>query len=599
MIRNSHCDGFARPLAILGLLALLAVALFFAFSCRHRSPTPAPAISVPQPLEKEKLAPPVIKFSDVTSIWGIGFSHTNGATSQRLLPETMGSGVALFDYDVDGDDDLLFVNGHTELTRTPGANAPTMALYRNDFPASFVDVTDSVGLTDPLYGMGMAVGDCNADGLPDLYITAVGKNRLYLNRGDHFERPGGGSDADGEADEWSSSAAFFDYDRDGDLDLFVVNYVQWSPDGDAEVGFQLTGIGRAYGPPTAFPGSYSRLYRNDGDCTFTDVSKPAGIEVDNPATGQPMGKGLAVSVADFDGDGWLDLFVANDTVQNFLFQNRGDGSFKEVGTHVGLAFDRNGAATGAMGTDFAEIHEQTTLALAVGNFANEMTSFYESEGNGLPWSDGSIIEGIGHDSRLALTFGLFFFDYDLDGRQDFFQTNGHLEPEIGRVQPSQHYRQSAQLFWNCGSVCRNPFVLADAEQSGDLATPVIGRGAAYSDLDGDGDLDLVITQNGDRPLVLRNDQTLGHHWLAVRVEDSENHTSPIGSRITVTTPRKTQVRWIAPTRSYLSQSSSTATFGLGVEESVLNVEVTWPDGTSQNSSKLKVDQVIVITRQAP
>nr|VFJ94370.1 MAG: Repeat domain-containing protein [Candidatus Kentron sp. LFY] len=551
-------------------------------------------------------SPPVVSFTDITEEAGIDFVHVNGAYGDKLLPETMGGGVAIFDYDGDGNQDLLLVNGDYWPGHAPGTVAPppVMALYRNDGTGRFTDVTKDAGLDVSFYGMGVATGDYDNDGWVDVFFTAVGRNRLFHNERGRFREVTDVAGVAGDAREWSTGSAFLDYDNDGDLDLFVANYVHWSREIDLAVGFQLTGIGRAYGPPTTFAGTYPYLYRNDGDGTFTDVSRESGIQVDNPATSQPMAKTLGVAPMDVDGDGFLDIFLANDTVRNFLFHNQGDGSFQEQGIMLGVAFDRNGAATGAMGSDATYYRNDDNLGVAVGNFANEMSSLYVSEG-GAPFADESIGEGIGTASRLALTFGVFFFDYDLDGRPDLFQANGHLEEDINLVQSSQHYAQLPQLFWNCGPDAQAAFrrVLPFDDRDG-LARPLVGRGAAFGDMDNDGDPDIVITQVGRRPVLMRNDQTLGHRWLRVELAGNSLgkgntggvNRDAIGAWVEVTTGHITQRRQVMPARGYLSQVELPLTFGLGTARYIDGVRVSWPDGTSQEIHGVGANSFVRIAR---
>jgi hypothetical protein len=589
---------FRRSLITAAVIAALAAAAWLVSrSLQQEEPVveapPAAPVSV-----VHDIRPPDVRFTDVTRMAGIEFRHVTGAYGEKLLPETMGSGAAFFDYDGDSDQDLLLINGDFWPERTDAATPrPTMKLYQNDGRGMFSDVTESTGLAVALCGMGVAAGDYDNDGDSDILVTAYGPNRLFRNDGGRFTDVTAAAGVAGEDETWSTSAGFFDMDNDGDLDLFVANYVQWSRQIDLDVNFQLTGIGRAYGPPNAYRGTWNYLYRNDGGGRFTDVSADSGIRVDNPATGAPMGKALAVVPVDVDRDGWLDLLVANDTVQNFLFHNRGNGTFEERGSEFGVAFDRDGKATGAMGADAAHFRNDPELGVAIGNFANEMTSLYVTQGAAPPLTDEAIVEGIGPASRLALTFGLFFFDYDLDGRLDLLQANGHLEGDINRVQSSQHYRQPPQLFWNCGDGCRTGFLAQPADVTGDFGTPLVGRGAAYADIDGDGDLDIVITQNGGAPLLLRNDQALGHHWLRIRLTGTRANRDAIGARVEVRAGGITQVRQLMPIRSYLSQVESVLTFGLGSADRVDSVEVHWPDGSRQSVAGAKVDTLLEITQQ--
>lgn len=579
--------------AVVGLV-ILAAWLFL------RRPVEAPpeqeiASSAPESVP-EQLDPLAVHFTDVAAAEGITFRHFNGARGDKLLPESMGGGVAVFDYDGDGDQDLFLVNGTSWPQDPPAAPRATSALYRNE-GGRFTDVSAATGTDLELYGMGAAVGDYDNDGRPDLFVTAVGGNRLLHNEGGRFVDVTASAGVGGDASAWSTSAAFFDYDRDGLLDLFVANYVRWSKEIDFEIDYRLTGVGRAYGPPVNYQGVHSYLYRNRGDGSFEDVSAKAGIQVVNPATGNPAGKALGVAPVDVDGDGWIDLLVANDTVGNFYFHNRGDGTFGEEGALLGVAYGRNGEATGAMGIDSAYYRNDGDLGFAIGNFANEMTSVYVAQGDPSIFADESITEGIGAPTRTMLSFGVLFLDYDLDGRLDLLQSNGHLEEEIATVDPSQQYRQPAQLFWNAGPEARQTFVGVPPDQTGDLARPIVGRGAAYGDFDGDGDLDLVLTQIAGPPLVLRNDQALGRHWLRVKLDGDPRRgvsRDGIGAWLELESGGVVQRRQVMRTRSYVSQVEVPVTFGLGASTTVDSLKVIWPGGEEQAVAVAAVDRLVVV-----
>jgi hypothetical protein len=592
-----------RALRWSAAVLLLLVALGAAAWLLMPGPTPAERINdapsqAPRELTAAQAQPPTVRFTDVTDAWGIDFTHRNGAYGERLLPETMGSGLAVFDMNDDGRQDLLLVNARPWPWRDSTQPMPSAALYRNDGDGRFIDITAGSGLDVPIYGTGVAIADLDGNGLRDVFISAVGENHLFRNLGEgRFEDITKQAGVAGDPAAWSTSALFFDFDRDGHLDLFVLNYVQWSREIDFDVDYRLTGIGRAYGPPTNYAGSNSYLYRNNGDGSFSDVSAAAGIEVANRATDLPMGKGLAVTALDIDEDGWLDLMVANDTVQNFLFRNRGDGSFEEIGTVAGVAFDNAGSATGAMGVDAAWYTNDDDIAIAVGNFANEMTSFYVAQQGSGQFTDEAIVSGIGPDSRQALSFGLFFFDYDLDGWLDLLQTNGHVEDEINAVQPSQHYEQSTQLFWNCATRCSRPLVPVPLQAAGDLGRPVVGRSAAYGDLDGDGDLDVVISQVGRPPLLLRNDQSTEHSWLRIALVDPGSNRDAIGARVSLRSGEQTQRRTLMPGHSYQSYSEPVLTFGLGEAKLVDELRVSWPGGGETVLRGVAVDQLLTLRRE--
>lgn len=552
-------------------------------------------VGVIETLETEVEALPGVRFTDVTAASGIDFVHTTGAAGSKLLPETMGGGAAFFDHDLDGDQDLLLVNGRE--WPEDGGTAPGHRLYANDGAGAFTDVSEAVGLGPGGYGMGCAVGDVDGDGDHDLLITGVGGNQLLVRDGDRYVDRTAASGLGGSPDAWSTSAGFFDMDGDGDLDLFVCHYVMWSRAIDEELAYTLNGTDRAYGPPMNYRGAFSSLYRNDGAGVFEDVSEASGIRVQNPATGEPMGKALGIAFLDVEPDGDTDVFVANDTVQNHLFINDGAGSFTEEGARTGFAFDRNGGATGAMGIDVGDFRQDGSYGVCIGNFAKEMSSLYVKDPRRMRFTDDAIGEGIGSPSRSRLSFGLFFFDYDLDGRLDLLQVNGHLEESINEVQPSQTYLQRPQLFWNQGPDARRCYTEVPPETAGDLDVELAGRGSAFADVDGDGDQDVLICQVGRAPVLLRNDQELGRRWLRVRLEQPGANRHALGATVELTIGGVLHRRTVTATRSYLSQSELPVTFGLGVEGEVEGLAVVWPDGEHQEFAlPIEPGQELVVRR---
>ena len=523
-------------------------------------------------------AAPIV-FTDVTAAAGIRFTHNTGAFGEKYLPETLGAGAVWLDADGDGWQDLLLVNS----TDWPGRGAGTPpALYRNDGDGSFTDVTRGAGLGTPIYGIGGAAADYDNDGHADLYLTALGPNRLYKGSGDGTFADV--TDAAGVGDPgFSTSALWFDYDRDGRLDLFVANYVEWTAETD--LFCTLDGETKSYCTPESYPGQSATLYRNRGDGTFEDVTAAAGV-------GAPSAKALGVVMLDSDADGWMDLFVANDTQPNQLFRNRGDGTFEDVAVPAAVAFSETGLARAGMGADAADYDDSGLPGLVIGNFSNEMLALYHNEGNGL-FIDEAPRSPLGRATLLTLTFGCFFFDADLDGRLDIFAANGHVADDVGRLQSRVTHAQRPQLFRNAGGGRFEEVTGA----GGGLETPLVGRGAAYADFDGDGDLDVVITANGGAPRLLRNDTAAGG-LLRVRLVGTAANRDGVGARVEVTAGGRTRWRRVRTGSSYASQSELPVTVGLGGAPRVEAVRVIWPAGRVDEAGPLEAGQRITIEEGA-
>ena len=522
-------------------------------------------------------APGGVTFTDVTADAGVRFTHNSGRAGKKYLPETLGSGGAFFDADGDGWPDLFLVNGKSW---TPGGKRTLSALYRSTGKGSFVDITVGSGLDVEMYGMGVAAGDYDNDGRQDLYVTALEGDRLFHNEG-------GGKFRDvtkvaGIANaNFGTSAAWFDYDKDGRLDLFVANYVQWTAGGD--LWCSLDGVSKSYCTPESYKGTASRLFHNLGGGKFEDTGKKAGI-------GDPTSKSLGVTVLDYNMDGWPDLFIANDTQPNKLYRNNKDGTFKEEGMSAGVAFSEDGVARGAMGADSGDYDRSGRPHLLVGNFSNQMLGLYHNEGTGL-FVDEAPKSTVGRASLLSLAFGVFFFDYDLDGYPDILAANGHIEEEIGRVQPRIQYKEPPLLFRNAG---QKRFENATASVGAAFARPVVARGAAYADYDHDGDLDVLLTTNNGPVYLYRNDGGNANNWVAVRTRGVRSNRDGIGAVVRVASASGKQWSMVRSGSSYASQSDLVQSFGLGNDATVTSIDVEWPSGTRDHLANVPAKQIVVI-----
>ncbi len=519
---------------------------------------------------------PSFRFTDVTAHAGIQFQHNSGAFGDKYLPETLGPGCAFLDYDNDGWQDILLINGMD----WPGhrTQRSTMHLYRNNRNGTFTDVTRAAGLDVEMYGMGVAVGDYNNDGFPDIYITCVGQNRLFQNTGkgrflDVTVRSGLGG-----RQGFSSSALWFDYDRDGLLDLFVCNYVKWSPEHD--VFCSLDGKRKSYCTPEAYRGATCWLFRNRGDGAFEDVTAKSGIF-------DTSSKSLGAAMLDYDSDGWIDLFVANDTQPNKLYRNQRDGTFQDSAVKAGVAFSEDGKARAGMGVDVADYDNSGIPGLAVTNFDNEMMGFYRGTRGGL-YVDQAAHSDVGRISRRSLGFGCFFFDADLDGLLDILVVNGHIDDTVTLVRRDVLYAQPPHLFLNKGSAGFHDVASA---LGGGFASRKVGRGAAFADFDRDGDLDVLITTNQGAAYLYRNDQTNVHHAIRFRLVGTKSNRDGIGATVHVTSGGETGSRMVKSGSSYLSQSEMPVTFGLASRDTVERVVVRWPSGVIEEFKSLRAGRM--------
>jgi len=522
-------------------------------------------------------APAGVVFTDVTAAAGIKFTHNSGRSGHKYLPETLGSGAAFFDADGDGLPDVLLINGKDW---QPGGKKTLNALYRNNGNGTFTNITPGSGLDVEMYGLGVAIGDYDNDGRDDVYITALGGDHLFRNVGGgkfvDVTKASGMTNA-----AFGTSAAWLDYDRDGKLDLFVGNYVQWTTKGD--LWCSLDGVSKSYCTPESYPGTSAKLFHNLGGGKFEDVTQKARLD-------DPTSKSLGVTVFDYNGDGWPDIFVANDTQPNKLYRNNQNGTFTEMGMSAGVAYSEDGVARGAMGADTSDYDRSGLPHLLVGNFSNQMLGLYHNEGTGL-FVDEAPKSTVGRASLLSLTFGAFFFDYDLDGWPDILAANGHIEEEINRVQPKVQFKEPPLLFHNSG---RRSFENASESVGPQFQRPLVARGAIYSDFDRDGDLDVLITTNHGPAYLFRNDGGNKNHFINIRTRGVKSNRDGIGAIVRITSAGGKQWNVVRSGSSYCSQSDLALTFGLGQDAVVSAIDVEWPSGAKDHLANIPANQFITI-----
>ena len=524
-----------------------------------------------------------ITFRDITQKAGIHFVHNNGAFGKKYLPEAMGPGVAFIDYDNDGWPDIFIVNG----TDWPGhaSKHSTPKLYHNNHDGTFTDMTHKAGLDVEMLGMGVAVGDYDNDGHDDLFVTAVGQSRLFHNNGN-----GTFTDVTQKAGllgpkGFSTSAAWLDYDKDGKLDLVVANYVQWSIEGDLYC--TLDGKSKSYCTPESYKGASVRLWHNRGEGTFEDVTTKAGLD-------DPTSKALGIAVMDYDNDGWPDLLFSNDTQPNKLYRNNGNGTFTEKAVLAGVAFSEDGVARAGMGVDAADYDRSGMPSLLITNFSNQMISLYHNEGKGL-FVDEAPRSEIGRDTLLTLGFGCFFFDYDLDGWPDIFIANGHIDSDIQRVQPNVKYAMPPHLFRNLG---QGNFREVTNNLGTVFATPRVGRGAAYGDVNNDGRLDLLLSTNGGPAYLFENEATGDaalQKSVRIRLVGTKSNRDGIGAVVKATAGGETQTQMLRSGSSYLSASELALTFGLARRDKAEAIEVKWPSGAVDKLTNVEAGQTVTVT----
>jgi len=519
-----------------------------------------------------------VTFRDITAQAGIHFTHNNAAFGKKYLPETMGPGCAFIDYDSDGYPDILLVNGQDwpGHSKTPS----TLKLYHNNKNGTFTDVTSKAGLAITMFGMGVAVGDYDNDGHDDIFVTALGQSRLFHNNGN-----GTFTDVTKAAGMWgpnefSTSAAWVDYDRDGRLDLVVANYVEWSLPTD--IYCTLDGAHKSYCTPESYKGTSVRLWHNQGSGKFEDATQKAGMS-------DPTSKSLGLAILDYNNDGWPDIVVANDTQPNKLYLNKQNGTFEEKAVAAGIAFSEDGVARAGMGVDAADYDRSGHPSLMITNFANQMLSLYHNEGNGL-FVDEAPRSEVGRNTLVTLGFGCFFFDYDNDGWPDIFVADGHIENEIERVQKRVSYAEPPHLFRNLGG---GKFQEVTAQLGDAFASPKVARGAAYADIDNDGALDVLITTNGGRAWLFHNEGGT-HHSLRLKLVGTKSNRDGIGAVVRLSSGGAKQWQMLRSGSSYLSQSELVLTFGLGGAAKAESVEIQWPSGQVDKIASLAADQTVTV-----
>jgi hypothetical protein len=511
-------------------------------------------------------AAPGFQFVDVTVSAGLSFRHNNGAYGGKLLPETLGSGCAFLDYDNDGWQDILLVNG----ADWPGHHrqSSTLRLYRNNRNGTFTDVTRAAGLDVEMYGMGVAVGDFDNDGFADIFVTCVGQSRLFRNTGKGAFVDVTRASGLGGRSGFSTSAMWVDFDRDGFLDLFVCNYVRWSPERD--VFCSLDGKQKSYCTPEAYRGDTCWLFRNRGNGTFEDVTATCGIF-------DSTSKALGVALIDHDQDGWPDIFVANDTQPNKLYRNQRNGTFKDIALQAGLALSGDGKARAGMGVDVGDFDNSGLPGIAITNFEGEMIGLYRRASSGT-YRDVSTEAGVGFPSRNLLGFGCSFADVDLDGRLDLVTVNGHIDDTVRNIRGNVGYAQLPQLFLNQGNA---RFRDVSSQVGKGFAQARVGRGLAFGDFDRDGDVDILMTTNNGPAVLLRNDQGSGNRSVRFRLRGTTSNRDAIGSTVRIVHDGITQSRMVRSGSSYLSQSELPVTFGVGRRDRIERAVVTWPHGRTE------------------